>query len=835
MRCVSSQRPGDAACSIALPACGLFLVSAAVIGLELALMRCLAVASWHHFSYLVISTALLGFGASGTLLSLFGRALDRNFGVWSVALTAAFAVSVTLSFQCAQALPLDPQYVLYSARHAALMVAYHLILFVPFLLAATLIGLTLMHLGERVHAVYCANLLGSGAGGMLMVGLMFVLPEAMLLRAVTVLALLAAGIWCGSAVRTAAPSSARRRAAAFGILSVGAAGAAVVILALTWPVKLRIDQYKELAHFRRLESQGDARHILTRYSPRARLDVYDSPAWHQVLFLGLTAESAPPPELAILADGHSVGGVLKIEGPADAAVLDHAITSVPYRLKEGPRVLLLDETGGANVWLALRRGATHVTAVQGDPELVGVLKGPLAAMGGQVFALPGVELVPREPRLFIEQTKERYDIIQIVRAEGMAAGVSNLLSLHEDFLLTREGFALCLRRLRPGGLLTITRGVQSPPRDNIKILATLAEALESLDVPSPADHVLQLRNYLAVTTVGSATPFDAETVTRLVSICKELSVDMEWPPHPEVDPAEPFNGILEKPPGEGCSYFHYAAREIFSPRREGFLQSWRYNIVPASDDSPYFYNFFRWRSLPAFIEAHGERWIQRMELGYVVVVAVLVEVAVVGGVLILLPLPWLGRGSGTCPGRLPTAVYFLLLGIGFMLLEMVFILKFTHFLGDPILSAGVMLSAFLVFSGLGSAASRRLAGSAPRAIGVAAVGIAGLAVCYAFVLDGIFSIGAPWPTALRLVAAILLVAPIAFMMGWPFPNGLSCLRRARSPLAPLAWGVNGFASVAGAPAAVLLAVAGGFTTVMLLAAVLYGCAGLVARGLPRPR
>ncbi|MCK4599660.1 hypothetical protein KAU37_07595, partial [Candidatus Bipolaricaulota bacterium] len=75
----------------------------------------------------------------------------------------------------------------------------------------------------------------------------------------------------------------------------------------------------------------------------------------------------------------------------------------------------------------------------------------------------------------------------------------------------------------------------------------------------------------------------------------------------------------------------------------------------------------------------------------------------------------------------------------------------------------------------------------------------------------------------------------AFLMGWPFPNGLTCVERGRPTLIPWAWGANGVASVAGPPVGVLLAVASGLSTVMLLAAILYGCAGLVAWALPGAR
>ncbi len=595
-----------------------------------------------------------------------------------------------------------------------------------------------------------------------------------------------------------------------------------------------ISLYKSLAVVRRYESQSDAEHLITRHSPRGRLDVYASPLFHDTLFAGFTAVSAPPSQIRLLVDGNTAGTIFTIENAEKAEILDHTPMSVPYRLIERPKVLLLGETGGTNVWLARRFDAEKVTVVQGNPQIIELMTGPLAESSGNVFSLPGMETVTADPRLFLESRGDRFDIVQLVHAEGMAVGVSNLLSVHEDFLLTREGLALCLKRLRPGGLLAVTHQQQDPPRDNVKLLATLAEALESLGIENPGRHIIQVRNYLAVTTLASPTPLDTKTCEHLLAIAEELQLDIEWAPCPGIDPTDQL-GKVSGPPGEDFSYYHYAAREIFSPQREAFLRNWVYDVRPASDNRPYFYNFFRWKSLPLFRQVYGPTWYRKLELGYVVVVGVLVEVVVVGSILILLPLFWLKRRSTRRGGRLSTAVYFLLLGLSYMLLEIVLISKFTHFLGDPILSAGGVVSAFLVASGLGSLASRQLFRQPRNAIAAAVLGIVALSIAYAFALDKLFPLAAAWGTGARFVLAIVLSAPLAFLMGFPFPNGLSAVQRARPALVPWAWGVNGFASVAGPPLGVLLAVSGGFRWVFFLAAMLYGCAGMVAWSLSGPR
>jgi len=783
-------------------------------------MRCLAIVQWHHFSYLVISTALLGFGASGTLLTFVGARLRRRFTSWSLGLTLLFAVSVPLSFRAAQALPLDVQYVFYSWRHAGIMALYHLLFLIPFLIGATVIGLALVHCQERVHRVYAANLLGSGAGGLLMVGLMFLMPATHLIVAAAVLGLVAAAAWLGCMERG---RERRFCVAAF------CAATAVVGLNLARPPTLKIDQYKMLATLRRWEQGSDATDVATRDGPRGRIDVYASPRLHRTMFAGLNTRSLPPEQLMLLVDAQPAGIIFRIDSPEDADILDDTPMSVAYRISQQPRVLLLGEIGGTNVWLARRFGADRITIVQRNPQITELMQEDLKALSGAILSGPGVAVVTQEPRLFIQQAAGRYDVIQLVGAESMAAGVSGLMSLHEDFLLTREGFASCLNMLTEDGIITVTRGLQTPPRDNIKIFATAVAALESLGVSEPGRHLVLLRNYLAAGTLVFRSPLTPETCERLRSVCARMRLDIEWMPF-GWEGAEAFSE-MPGPKGFTGSYLRYAAREILSPRREEFFTGWAYNVRPANDDSPYFFDFFRWRSVGLLMRVFGRHWLQRMELGYAVAVFALLEVLIVAGMLTIVPLWWV-RGQCRGPGRLGTACYFACLGVAFMMIEMVFILKITHFMGDPIYAAGGMLTAFLVFSGLGSRLSARAFASRRRAAAAAVAAIVALTLAYLVLLDRAVMAFAGWPTALRFALSIGLIAPLAFFMGWPFPAGLSILQQGAPKLVPWAWGVNGFASVAGAPLGLLLSMSFGFSRVLTLGALIYAASGVAVFLLP---
>jgi len=623
------------------------IISASVLGLQVALMRTLSISRWHHFAYLVVGLALLGFGASGTWLGLFSSRLLPRFLPWCRGLTLGLAISATLCFRLAEILPLNIQYVLFSGEQLFYLLCYQALIFLPFLFAGVLIGLALIRFSSSVHLVYGANLLGSGAGPVMALGLMIWLPPARIIQAAGLLIWSSVFLWRGGT-----KDKYLWRQVAIPLL-VGL----LLILDLTaLSLPMRIDPHKMLAELQRWEQQGDAQHLLTRHSPRGRLDVFSSPRLHYTLFAGLTATTLPPAQALLLVDGNTAGPIFRINDQAEAAILDHTPMSVGYRLLPGPKVLLLGETSGVNIWLARRYGASQITVVMENPQILDLFRGPLADLGGQSLKGSDLKIEVASPRHYLEYSQERFDLIQVVSAESMAAGVSNLLSLHENYLFTVEGLARCLQRLTPIGLLSITRGLQSPPRDNIKILATLVEAMEKVGIPKPSDYLAQLRNHLAVCTLAARQPFQPLQFQALVQISDKLWLDIDTLAGFDPSSRKPFNQLVG-PPGSKASFFQLAANKIFSADREAFIKDWAYNVRPATDDRPYFFDFFRWRSLPKLIKSYGNLWFQRLELGYVILVISLVQIVTAAIVLLLLPLfiwtrqrarPWF-PGSGNEP------------------------------------------------------------------------------------------------------------------------------------------------------------------------------------------
>jgi hypothetical protein len=144
---------------------GIFMLSLATLLLELALTRVLSVALWYHFGFLIISTTLLGFGAAGVTLSLWGKLrqdipLNRALSLLSL----AFGLVTLLSFWLMQQVPFDPFSLLSDRKQLLYMPMYYLTIAAPFYSSGLAIGLLLTRGGESVNRLYALDLFGAGVG-----------------------------------------------------------------------------------------------------------------------------------------------------------------------------------------------------------------------------------------------------------------------------------------------------------------------------------------------------------------------------------------------------------------------------------------------------------------------------------------------------------------------------------------------------------------------------------------------------------------------------------------------------------------------------------------------
>lgn len=800
-----------------------FCISVAVIGWQLALMRCLLISRYHHFSFLIISCALLGFGTGGVALSLKRQWFVRHAEIvfrWGV---LCFALSLPVCFRAGELVPLQvyfaPNVLLPTLAWWSLFWGIHGI---PFLLAGILVGLALMSAGEKANVVYASNLAGSAAGGLGAILLMGWVPANGLVLPLAMVVLL-------SGISLARWSSGR-----LDKLFLTWVAIPFVMLGSVWwcgPdrfLPLNVDQYKTLAQILRLESQGSAHAEASSDGVRGRLELYSSPTFHTLLSLSSTG--APPAMSMLLRDGFEIGSVLSITNLDQTRFLEGTLSALPYRIVRPTRVLILGETGGVYVWLARQSNAKEIVVVQPDRNVFRLLE----RYGGGVLQDRRVRTVALEPRAFLDSTDLTFDIIHVPALEGFAAGSGGIAGLREDYLATTEGFDKILKALSPSGVACVVRGIQDPERDNLKIAATWIEALEQRGIRRPTDHMLIARDELSVATLVGRSPFNRDAIGVFRNTAAAMSWEADWFPRAKPEDTNRVH-LLPGPAGQSVSWYYHGVTQLQGPQKESFYREWICNIRPATDNKPFFYDFFRWESIARLSRIFGPLWPTRAEMGFLVLVLAAGLTATAAAVLLPLPLALLrGRGSAG-PARLKAGVvvYFACLGSGFMFIEMSLIQMFTRFLGEPVLAAALVVAGLLLFAGLGSMIQPQVTERLPLGSVGALLGVGVLVLVYAMVLPRLFALGSslsePWKAAL----GVCLIAPLAIPMGIPFPWGLSTLHKCASASVPLAWAVNGFASVVSASVAVLLAMTFGFTMVLESAAGAYGVAALVSLALAR--
>jgi hypothetical protein len=412
--------------------------------------------------------------------------------------------------------------------------------------------------------------------------------------------------------------------------------------------------------------------------------------------------------------------------------------------------------------------------------------------------------------------------------DSFSASSAGLYALSENYLYTVEALQDALRHLEPGGLLAITRWVALPPRDAIKLFGAAVQALQRSGVADPGSQLALVRSWQTSTLLVRNGVFGAGEIAAIKAFCAERSFDVAFYPGMRADEANRYD-VVERPD------LFDAATALLGPGSDEFLRSYKFHVAPATDDRPHFFHFFKWRSLPELLSLKEQGGLPLLEWGYPVLVATLAQAVLASLLLIAVPAAWVTWAGAGRDGRAPVAgsrgrvlVYFTAIGFAFMFIEIAFIQKFVLFLSHPLYAVAVVLFAFLLFAGVGSAASKRLQERAasklryPLVALVAAIGLAA-ALCLTL-LPWLFEHAMGLNDPVRIVISIVLIAPLAFCMGMPFPLGLARVEAADARLVPWAWGINGCASVTGAVLATLLAIHVGFTAVIVAALVLYAVA-----------
>ena len=735
----------------------IFLLSCAGLLFEIVLTRLFSATIWYHFTFVAMSVALFGWGIGGFALELSSLANHpERAGKALVVFSAAFGVSLPLFLVLFLSRPASPDNLEF----------YFVGALVPFLFGGMALSMAFELFGHDTNRLYFADLLGASMGTLLVPVLLGSLGAETTVLAIGVFPLVASLLLLPTLGKTVGRLA---RVICVGLL-VLVAGVAV---ANHFGGFVRIGKAPTKALYKVLAAKPGRKIVYDRWNAYSRITAVSGfrKSIHSRIFI----------------DSDAWTNVVRWDGKVSS--LEHRRKSfrfVPFRFHHNPKVMIIGPGGGAEIRLALLSGSPKVTAVEMNPLIVDYVKS-LGAAAGNVYSRPDVKLVMSEGRNFVRRTSERYDVILLGFVDSWAAVSSGGLSLTENYLYTADAFREYYDHLTDTGTLVIMRWPTDIPRCVANSVYMLRQ--KGLSAVAAGKRILAVAKWrpkgkepVPTLFLLRKTPFPQKQVRKILGQFPKSYAFQA----PGVGAVSPYKELL-------------SGKTTLAQYDAAFPQK----ADPVTDDRPFYFATEKPYGLPTFMI--------RLLRGPLIAVLLVLLVVVI-------------RAFRTHKDKRALGValpYFALLGMGFIMVEVALIHKLILLLGHPIFALCVLLFFTLLWSSLGSLVGRRIRDDQIRkrllvilpALGVV-LGLALLAVPWA--IAGALHLG----VAARVAVSALLLLPVAFLMGMPFPLGLRQIRRSNGSVAVM-WGINGTLSVVGSNLAMILAVIFGFSTVIVAGAACY--------------
>jgi hypothetical protein len=778
------------------------LVSLSSLLLELALTRLFSVVLFYHFAFFAISVALLGLGSGGVFAHIrqewLARFSMRTLGAWLCLLNSIF---ILCSVEVVLHTPVSLEV---TGRNFGKLTIIYLAAAVPFFLTGLLFSVLFARSSNHISQLYGADLAGGATACLAVVPLLNFIgaPNALLLASASMA--VAAGLWADQI---------KLRRAAYALTAVF-----VLLMAANYSGKIidviyakgvyRDPKWIEYARWNAISRIEVDTHLGGRYvvidadATTAIMNV-DPARWEQnasatPMYTGLPETSGFNWKKSLMSAAPSVANVLRPRG-------DYAII--------GPG-------GGVDVMRAVANGSPSVTGIEINPTIANnIMRGRYADYSFHLYDQPQVHIHVQDGRSYIRGSHDQYDVVQMTLVDTWASTAAGAFALSENNLYTIEAFREYFDHLKPDGMIAITRWEFKQPREALRVVSQGIEALHQVGVADPRRHFVLIadgglnEDGRPVLVLAKKTPFTAPEFSAVAAHVRE-NPNLFW-----LNPTAEYAGLQPLPPAAA------AFRDLIeSNDPAGFARNYAYNVSPVTDSAPFFFFTLKTRHVIKNILAgtgRGMDW--RINLG-VVVLGMLLIISIVA-VLAFLILPLLlHRHRQHAPKTGVVALlYFIAVGFGFILVEISLIQRFVLFLGHPTYALTVVVFLLLLSSGAGSVAARRRIGSGNKILPLLGI-IAAIIVIDVALLPWLLSAAIGLPFVIKLFVSGIVLAPLGFLMGMPFPTGLRLVKTVE-----WAWALNAAASVLGSVMAMIIAIHFGLTITLLCAAAAYLLAGLCSR------
>lgn len=778
-----------------LPA--IFVASLSSLSFEIVLTRIFAISLWYHFAFMVISIAMLGIGASGTLLSVFPRLKD---GGLIPLYCAAFSVAIPAGYLAINNIPFDPVRFSWDRSQLFYIGLYYLFLSLPFFFSGLIVSTAFCTLDRPPAHIYGADLMGAGAGSLLTLWLLSRGGPERIVFAIAAAASISL-FFCGG-----------RKSKIIGFMLISFN----IGLLYFQPsfINLNISPYKPLESA--LKFPG-AEELKTFYSPFSRVDIFRSPAVRFAPGLSFKYSGSITEQIGISIDAGEIHAVTKGGDKNALDFIPYLPSSLPYEISRRGKVLILEPKGGLPALTAAYYGSEEIYKVDSNPLVIRAIREYLGDFSSGIYDTRTWTGIGRS---WLASADENFDLIDIPMTGSIPAGSAGF---SEDYRFTVEAFEKYLSHLTPAGLISINLFLLPPPRSELRLLSTLAAAFEAMDIGDFGSHIAAIRSWGTVTIIVKKSPLSALDIDNIKNFARNRRFDLIYCPGVR---EEETNIYVKMQSDE----YYKAFSSLISPdTRQGFIGRYLFDISPVRDENPFFHYYLKLRNIKEIYKVMGEKWLYFIEEGYLLPV-IFVQVALLGLVLMVVPALRLNKHADKSSAGNPffALSYFALLGMGFMFAEIALIQKMILPLESPPFAMSAVLSSLLFSSGAGSLLSRRFAllRKSPVLLVTSC-----LILTYSLLLPGVIPLFFSYSLKAKLFAVFVILLPAGLLLGIPFPLGISLLGERRPALIPWAWAVNGCFSVIAPILAVIFALSVGFKAVLAAGAGMYLLAFLSLRAL----
>ena len=781
---------------------GVALTSFSALLLELALTRLFSVVLFYHFAFLAISIALLGLGAGGVFAYL-GKQRLAKFETRRLAamLCAINSVAVFVVLEIVLHVPVSLEL---SWTNFGKLTTLYLSAAIPFFFTGLLFSLIFARESRHIPRIYGADLAGGATACLAVVPLLNWIGGPNTVLFAGVMTAVASAIWAASSI-------ARKTAGALSmalLLVITANHSGRLIDVLYAKGMFRDPAWVEFARWNAIsrvevDRQGAAKTIVIDADASTSVMHADPQKWQGTVWQK-NLMSAPP----------ALANVLRPNG-------EYAII--------GPG-------GGVDVLRAVANGSPSVTGIEINPIIADtIMRGRYAQYAYHLYDRPEVHIHVTDGRSFVRNTRQHFDVVQMTLVDTWASTAAGAFALSENNLYTVEAFREYFEHLKSDGMIAITRWEFKQPREALRVVSVALEALHVLGVSNPARNFIVVSegdldsDGIPVVVIAKKSPFTRE---------EEQAVEAHLQSYPALVPL-----YLPSAPGDNPFSALIARNDPHT-----FAQTYAYNVAPVTDNAPFF--FFTLKTAQILNEdlQQGIDW--KVNLGVVVLGTVLI--ISLAAVLAFLVIPLALRGRRTKQRVLPL-LYFVAIGLGYILVEIAFIQRFVLFLGHPTYALTVVIFLLLLSSGAGSLVSRRwLSTTVQNWVPLTVITVA--IFLYVLVLPAILVSLVGLSFTIKLLVSGMLLVPLGFAMGMPFPTGLRALVSTPASEFPAsasvqttalgtaceenavewAWAMNAASSVLGSVLAMVIAIHFGLTVTLACGAVAYLLA-LTLFQFPRPR